>query len=958
MVTKLSGSVPQTPKMDWSRMVYAALALVILCVSEIALSATNADNQEFLLAEELAATDGISITLLGDGLGNVGGSQGIDCSTGTCDYSIAPGESVELTAVADISDPAYLSEFAGWGKDCSGSGLGDCTVTAPANVSAYFACSYVNLPAGLRSVNEDVTCGQLTAPSNYEIDSQVSINFFATDSVSLGAGFRVRDNGMLSVQVSPVSSAAELDPPEVTVDLSLLPNPIQIAGIDGGAPRNLVRMNSDIGDGYQFDFVENEIFLISDNPGDLSGFLSRWSASVLFQVSEIDGPGPNPKIIYLLNVDASAVDTSTLNEDLAFIESKMHGQHQVSSDTGLNMLALVASEIKNYGLNVGINVLIKSQTLAERRTQEAGVGVDIIEGATSFVYTPDGFEWPYMNHIQDLPGDRLWPLDTGVAEALRVVEAGGGFANRIRALIADGGFYPNTDFPPYTAIGALRTPNPDPSACGSGGTPSATCSAHGTHVAMAGFALPDNSFGTFGPGGPVTDLTLLQSPSVDFASVVRYITENIPAAFELRPRIINVSAGVSIPGGWCFAVCEPLDFLAGMLNRMGIVFVAAAGNQGINVDATDEVCFFGCIRFEEAAVIPCETDHVLCVGAHISTRSIRAGYSNYGSASDANSVDIFAPGNVYSVTALSADENAPSPVDDLQIINGTSFATPFTAGVVSLTWASNPSLSTNQVRNCILTSAHTSSFTGERRRINALGAVQCAMGGTHPFVEVISPLAGATFTRGTTSIVLLANADDLEDGLALNINWSSSLDGFLGSSSPGTGLNLGPLGLNLGVHEICATTTDSSARTSTDCVGGINVVTSPPIVDIIQPSIGASFIQAASINLNGTATDLDGPAPTNINWYINQDIPGTPLGSPVASTLIDSVPASTYAPGNYRVWLVVIDDDGGNGNTSVPITITANPVNIPPVITITQPIPAKSIGQVMEVRLPSLLQLQ
>ena len=730
-----------------------------------------------------------------------------------------------------------------------------------------------------------------------------------------------------------LKTAAEIDPPEVTVDPTLVPSASQIAGIDGGPMRNLLLMNSDIGAGYQFDFVEDEIYLITDSADELAGLMSRWGASLLFEiVPPSNGSTTDPVKMYLLNVDPSAADTSTLNEDLAMLDSTMHGKHQVSSESGLKLLALVVSEIKNQGLNVGINVLLKSQGLAERSTREAALGVN----EASFVYTRNGFEWSYMERDPDVPGDDLWPLDTGVAEALRVVEANGSLSNRVKALIADGGFYPNDDFPDFTSIGALRTPNPDPTNCGSAGPISATCSSHGTHVSLSGFGLPDNEFGTFGPGGPVTDLILLQSPSVDFAAIVRFITESLPAALSERPDIINVSASVAIPWGWCFLACEPMDFLAGILDDAGIIFVAAAGNAGINVDATDEICIPFCVRFEEAAIIPCETDNVICVGAHVFDRSIRTSYSNFGNYADNNSVDIFAPGDVYSVTALNADNTSTSPVDDLQVIRGTSFATPFVAGVLALTWASNPSQTDDDVKNCVLSSAFTQSFTGEPRRINALGAVQCAMGGTHPFIQITAPADGGRFRRGVQAIELSADADDLEDGLALSIGWTSSLDGFLGNTAPGGILNLGPLRLRIGDHEICAGTTDSSARSARDCVD-IRVVGARPVVNILQPRIDDVFTQSSNITLSASIFDPDGPTPTDIRWFIHPSF--TPTGPPVATgVLLASIPASGYAPGEYTVTLDVVDSDGNFEQRFVrPIIIIEDPANAFPVIAITQP---------------------
>lgn len=739
-------------------------------------------------------------------------------------------------------------------------------------------------------------------------------------------------------------TASEIDPPNVTLDPSLLPAPIQIAGVDGGDMRNVARMNSEIGDGYQFDFVENEIYLITDRLEDLAALQSRTGATVLFEIT-LPGMSPagGPMMIYLLSVDPTAIDTGSLNDTLAALSPDLHGEHQVSSEGALNLLALVASEINDHGLRVGINVLLRSQDISERSTVEAENGVNITAGPLNFVYTRDGFDWPYMERDPDVPGDGLWPLDTGVAEALRVVEAEWGGFNTVRAMIADGGFYPNEDFPPYENVGPLRTANPDPTNCGSPGPISPECSAHGTHTTLAGFGVPDNEFGTFGPGGTVGDLILLQSPSIDFESIARFIVDEISAALALRPRIINVSATVAIPGGWCFIACEPLDIVAGYVDGLGILFVAAAGNQGVNVDATDEVCVFGCVRFEEAAFIPCETDHVICVGAHTALRSVRALYSNFGTYTDANSVDIFAPGDVYSVTALNADDTAPAPVDDLQIINGTSYASPFTAGIVALTWAANPGLSHTQVLNCVMSTAHTNSFTAEPLRVNALGAVQCAMGGTHPFVEIVTPADGARFTRGTESVELRANADDLEDGSALTIAWFSSLQGSLGTSDPGARRNLGALGLQVGEHEICAGVTDTSGRTMRDCVE-IDVRSAAPIIEILQPTNGDNFVQSANIVLSGTAVDPDGPTPTDIRWFIDRF--GEPTStSPVATgTLNTSIPASSYGPGDYRITLVVEDDTGRFAFADVDIAIVEDPENVPPEITISRPTPGSAFN--------------
>ena len=728
-------------------------------------------------------------------------------------------------------------------------------------------------------------------------------------------------------------TAAEIDPPEVIVDTQLIPITDELAGVDNGPARQLGRIHAEIGDGYDIDFVENEVYLITDDEGDVNALLARWGGNILFQATPPgDGSGVTPSSLYLISIDPSSADTSNLDEDLAALSPQLHGLHRISSETGRRLLALVASEIITNGLRLGINVLLESQGIAERETQEAEIGVNV----GSFVYDRNGFVWPYMERDPDLPGDSLWPLDTGVAEAHRVTQAATAFGNRVRVLIADGGFYPNADFPPFTPIGPMRTPNPDPTNCGTGGPISAECAAHGTHVTLSGFGLPDNSFGTFGPGGPVSDMILLQSPSIDVATIARFIIESIPDALSLRPNIINLSASTSIPGGWCFIVCEALDLLSEILDDNGIIFVAAAGNDSIDVDATDEICFLGCIEFEEAAIIPCETDRVVCVGAHRFDISGITGYSNFGRYLDDNSVDIFAPGDLYSVTALNADENLASPVDDLKVINGTSFASPFVAGVMALTWSGDRTLTDDEVRDCVLDNAHITSLTGEPRRVDAMAAVQCALGDTHPFLNITFPEDGHIFQRGVESILFAADADDYEDGEALTINWNSNLNGDLGSTAPGDTLNLGALGLSIGEHEICASLSDSALNIVFECID-VSVTGANPVVTLVEPVDSAEYFVSSTIPLFGTVIDPDSPGIPDLAWYVRP--PFDPLGTPILTgSPTGSISGGTLAPGNYWVTLVATDADGNDGSDTHGITILEDPTDNPPDVTILQPI--------------------
>jgi len=725
----------------------------------------------------------------------------------------------------------------------------------------------------------------------------------------------------------------------VTVDPNLAPIIESQPGFDGAPPRPLALMQSSIGGGISFHFVENEIYLITDNPQDLVDLRGRWPSMLLVEVPfDLFDQGSSQETMYLLQVDPAAADPARIRDNLEGAVPGLVGEYSVSSDTALRLIALVATEIGDHGLRVGINPVMEIDTVARRNVAEALSGNDIDAGTLVYPYDRNAFAWPFAKREDQFPSAYSQPLNTGAAEAVRVVGAAGRLSNSVRVMIADAGFFPNEDYPTYDIVNGLRGSNPV--GCGDGPpVPGDACDTHGTHVTLTGFGRMDNRFGTFGPGGEVSNLLLLQSPSMDFSGFVNYFVQGVRAFAANPPDIVNISASTRIPGGWCFLACEPLDLLIAVLRSEGVLVVASAGNDNYDVDATDRFCFIACVEFEEAAVIPCELDGVLCVGASTAFQKFRTGYSNFGtSGSDGNSVDIYAPGNLYSVDAWSADEANAMPDDSLQIITGTSYAAPFTSGVLALTMAANPSRTAIQAETCLLNNAFRP-FVGQPSflSINALGSVSCAMGGSHPFVDVATPADGRVFIRGAERLELVANADDYEQGSALTIQWTSSLDGNIATSSPGAPVGGSLINRQLGNHQICASVTDASTRNAIDCVD-IEVQTSPPSATILQPAASASFFESSSIALSASTSDLDGPTPSgsNVKWYLYPR--SGSRGLPVATGLNATLTGGGRASGTYELELHVTDSDGATTVRAQTLFIEPDPANLPPVVTITEPL--------------------
>jgi subtilisin family serine protease len=134
----------------------------------------------------------------------------------------------------------------------------------------------------------------------------------------------------------------------------------------------------------------------------------------------------------------------------------------------------------------------------------------------------------------------------------------------------------------------------------------------------------------------VAERILVQSPG-DIWSAVKYPWNLVQVAAH-RPRVINISAATNVPAVPAAAAKPALSAITGLLRLAGVLVVAAAGNDGLDLDEED--CFIVC--WHKRTAIPCELGNVLCVGALAWNSRDKASYSNWGS-----NVDLFAPGGIW-----------------------------------------------------------------------------------------------------------------------------------------------------------------------------------------------------------------------------------------------------------------------------------------------------------------------
>ena len=227
---------------------------------------------------------------------------------------------------------------------------------------------------------------------------------------------------------------------------------------------------------------------------------------------------------------------------------------------------------------------------------------------------------------------------------------------------------------------------------------------HGTHVAGTIGAVGNNGIGISGVAWDVSIMALrFLGPGGGFTSdairAVNYAT-------AMREAGVNVVATNNSWGGGGFSQGLSDAIAAGY--DAGVLFVAAAGNDGTNND-----------------VLPHYPSNdtgsgVISVAATTRTNSL-ASFSNYG----VNSVDLAAPGaSIYSTT----------PGNSYDTYSGTSMAAPHVSGVIALMAAANPAATPAQLRTALLES------------VTPLGSLtgRVATGGLLDAAAAVAAITGAT----------------------------------------------------------------------------------------------------------------------------------------------------------------------------------------------------------------------
>ena len=469
--------------------------------------------------------------------------------------------------------------------------------------------------------------------------------------------------------------------------------------------------------------------------------------------------------------------------------------------------------------------------------------------------------------------------------------------------------------------------------------------AHGTHVAGTIGAAGNNGFGVTGVNwvASMMGLKFLSSSgsgtTTDAIKAIEFaIQAKAALGVDANVRILSNSWG---GGGYSIALANQIE----ASSNADMLFVAAAGNSGVNTDISPHY--------------PSSYTNASVVSVLSSTnRDQRSGFSNYGAAS----VDLAAPGSAIVST---------TPNNTYSSYNGTSMATPHVSGAAALILSVCP-MNTPALKSLLLSSvdlpASLSGLTATGGRLDVNNAVQsCTVG---------RPTVTATIHDRTVTATVNNGPGNFDDRLELYCPATSADGGYTSFkylnnqvSPPGAGYSAATVTLaapsNVGQSchvRMFGNINGNRARLATS--NNVVIPAKPPQLTVGTPSVSPGGQISVGIT-DGTRNSTDwvglyaagAPDSAFLEWNFLNGMKSAPAIGIETTTVFFTAPMTS---GNYEVRLfanntyqrlatssaitvasqpsLTIGDvsitEGNSGSANAAFVVTLSPVNATQAVTV------------------------
>ena len=398
---------------------------------------------------------------------------------------------------------------------------------------------------------------------------------------------------------------------------------------------------------------------------------------------------------------------------------------------------------------------------------------------------------------------------------------------------------------------------------------------HGTHVAGVIGAQTNNSRGVAGINWNV-QIMALKFMNAQGAGSTSAAIQAIDYAVANGASISNNSWG---GGGFSLALFDSIQ----AAYRRNHLFIAAAGNDGINTDTT--------AHYPSSYNLP----NIISVAATDQQDQL-ASFSNFGR----TSVDIAAPGFQIHSTIRN---------NQYQAFSGTSMASPFVAGVAGLLLGQNNTLTVSELKAAILDNADP---------VRALSGQIATGGRLNAFNSITGISSGAPTTPVAPVEISTPTTTTLSVGDTLQLSATGGDGTYTWTSQNPNRASINSTGI------VTATGSGTASFVATD---GAGFSSNPLILNINVPASATLILSPGNLTaiaLNAI-TQLSVSGGTTPYTWTSSD---STVASITTSANTTSTSISANNPGSFRI--TVTDASGttsstGNINVSAPsLTLNAN----------------------------------